>query len=73
MRMMKTTLTLCLTLPSATTDAGLFGATIGPDEAYRFTKGEVVTASSVVRARLLRPLEYRVLKQSQRHTEGEKP
>ena len=46
---------------SYSTDAGLFGATIGPDEAYRFAKGETVTSSSGVRARLLRPLDFLVV------------
>ncbi len=105
MRMMKTTLTLCLTLalansafaqdagdPSAikspkkeyspylnhnypdnvyfgdthvhtsySTDAGMFGTTLGPDEAYRFAKGEIVTSSTGVRTRLLRPLDFIVI------------
>jgi len=43
------------------TDAGLFGATLGPDEAYRFAKGETVTSSTGVRARLLRPLDFLVV------------
>ncbi len=46
---------------SYSTDAGLFGNTLGPDEAYRFAKGEVVTSSSGVRARLLRPLDWLVV------------
>ena len=43
------------------TDAGLFGATIGPDEAYRFAKGEVVTSSSGTKTRLERPLDFLVV------------
>ena len=46
---------------SYSTDAGLFGATIGPDEAYRFAKGEIVTSSTGVRTRLLRPLDFLVV------------
>jgi len=46
---------------SYSTDAGLFGATIGPDEAYRFAKGEVVVSSTGVRTRLLRPLDFLVV------------
>ncbi len=46
---------------SFSTDAGLFGNRIGPDEAYRFAKGEVVTSSTGVRARLLRPLDWLVV------------
>jgi hypothetical protein len=46
---------------SFSTDAGLFGTTIGPEEAYRFAKGEVVTSSTGVRTRLLRPLDWLVV------------
>ena len=34
---------------SYSTDAGFFGNRIGPDEAYRFAKGEVVTSSTGVK------------------------
>ncbi len=43
------------------TDAGMFGTTLGPDEAYRFAKGEIVTSSTGVRTRLLRPLDFIVI------------
>jgi hypothetical protein len=46
---------------SYSTDAGMFGNRLGPDEAYRFAKGEEVTSSSGVRARLLRPLDWLVV------------
>jgi hypothetical protein len=46
---------------SYSTDAGMFGNTLGPDEAYRFAKGEEVTSSTGVRARLLRPLDWLVV------------
>ena len=46
---------------SYSTDAGFFGNRLGPDEAYRFAKGEEVTASSGVRTRLLRPLDFLVI------------
>ena len=46
---------------SYSTDAGMFGNTLGPDEAYRFAKGETVTSSTGVRARLLRPLDWLVV------------
>jgi len=46
---------------SYSTDAGLFGNKLGPDEAYRFAKGEMVTSSTGVRARLLRPLDFLVV------------
>jgi len=46
---------------SYSTDAGLFGCTIGPDAAYRFAKGEVVTASGGTKTRLERPLDFLVV------------
>ncbi|MEP1471600.1 MAG: DUF3604 domain-containing protein [Halieaceae bacterium] len=46
---------------SYSTDAGLFGNTLGPDAAYRFAKGEVVTSSFGVKARLARPLDFLVV------------
>src|SRR6266550_4105868 len=39
-------------------DAGAFGARLGPKEAYRFAKGEEVTASSGQQAKLSRPLDF---------------
>jgi hypothetical protein len=42
-------------------DAGLFGARLGLDEAYRFARGEEVTASSGQPARLGRPLDWLVI------------
>ena len=42
-------------------DAGLFGNTTGPDEAYRFAKGEQVISSTGIPARLARPLDWMVL------------
>jgi len=41
-------------------DAGLIGNTLGPDEAYRFAKGETVTSSTGLPARLSRPLDFLV-------------
>jgi len=46
---------------SFSTDAGMMGNRLGPDDAYRFAKGEVVTSSTGVRARLLRPLDWLVV------------
>jgi hypothetical protein len=46
---------------SYSTDAGLFGTSIGPEEAYRFARGETVTSSTGVRTRLLRPLDWLVV------------
>src|SRR5947207_427442 len=42
-------------------DAGAFGCRLGPREAYRFGKGEEVTASSGQRAKLSRPLDFMVV------------
>ncbi len=39
-------------------DAGLVGNRLGPDEAYRFARGEAVTSSSGLPARLSRPLDF---------------
>ncbi len=39
-------------------DAGLVGNTLGPAEAYRFARGEEVTSSSGLRAKLIRPLDF---------------
>jgi len=43
-------------------DAGFLGNTLGPEEAYRFARGEEVTSSGGgLRARLLRPLDFLVV------------
>ncbi|GAA5477075.1 hypothetical protein Hhel01_00551 [Haloferula helveola] len=42
-------------------DAGLFGNTLGLDEAYRFAKGEEVVASTGQPVRLARPLDWIVI------------
>ncbi len=42
-------------------DAGAFGNTLGPDEAWRFAKGEQVTSSSGIPVKLSRPLDWMVL------------
>ncbi len=42
-------------------DAGLGGATTTPDDAFRFAKGEVVTSSNGIPARLQRPLDFLVV------------
>ena len=46
---------------SYSADAGMIGNTLGPDQAYRFAKGEVVASSTGVRARLARPLDFLVV------------
>jgi hypothetical protein len=42
-------------------DAGAAGCTLGPEEAFRFARGEEVTTSTRQRARLSRPLDFLVL------------
>ncbi len=46
---------------SYSTDAGMFGTRLGPEEAYRFALGEEVISNEGVRARLLRPLDFLVV------------
>ncbi len=46
---------------SYSTDAGMIGCRLGPEEAYRFARGEIVVASGGVRARLQRPLDFLVV------------
>ena len=43
------------------TDAGMIGNVLGPEEAYRFARGETVVASGGQRARLQRPLDFLVV------------
>ncbi len=42
-------------------DAGAFGARLAPPDAYRFAKGEEITASSGQRVKLSRPLDFMVV------------
>jgi hypothetical protein len=42
-------------------DAGAFGARLGPKDAYRFARGEQVTASSGQPVKLSRPLDFLVV------------
>ena len=46
---------------SFSTDAGMIGNFLGPDEAFRFARGETVRASAGARARLIRPLDFLVV------------
>ena len=46
---------------SYSTDAGMIGNTLGPDEAYRFASGEEVVSASGQRARLIRALDFLVV------------
>jgi hypothetical protein len=43
------------------TDAGMIGCVLGPEEAYRFARGETVVASTGQRVRLQRPLDFLVV------------
>jgi Protein of unknown function (DUF3604) len=52
---------------SYSTDGGMIGNRLGPDVALRFARGEKVTSSSVVEARLIEPLEFLVVAD---HTEN---
>ena len=46
---------------SYSTDAGMLGNTLGPEEAYRFARGEEVLSAHGLRARLIRPLDFLVV------------
>jgi len=46
---------------SYSTDAGMIGNYLGPDEAFRFARGEIVRASAGQRAKLIRPLDFLVV------------
>ncbi|WP_263289598.1 DUF3604 domain-containing protein [Tateyamaria pelophila] len=46
---------------SYSTDAGMVGNTLGPDEAFRFARGEKVRASVGDYAQLIRPLDFLVV------------
>lgn len=46
---------------SLSMDAGTFGNRLGLDDAYRFTRGEEVTASKGYKAKLGRPLDFVVI------------
>ena len=43
------------------TDAGMVGAKLGPEDAYRFARGETVISSTGVPARLRRPYDFLVV------------
>jgi hypothetical protein len=46
---------------SYSTDAGMLGNTLGPEEAYRFARGEEVLSAAGMRTRLIRPLDFLVV------------
>jgi len=46
---------------SYSTDAGMFGTRLDPEDAYRFALGEEVTSNTGLRVRLQRPLDFLVV------------
>ena len=46
---------------SYSVDSGLIGNTLGPDQSFRFARGEEVMSSSGLRAKLIRPLDFLVV------------
>lgn len=46
---------------SYSADAGFFGNTLDPQQAYRFARGEEVVASTGTRVKLIRPLDFLVV------------
>jgi len=46
---------------SFSVDSGMFGNTLGPDQSFRFARGEEVTSSSGLRVKLIRPLDFLVV------------
>ncbi len=46
---------------SYSTDAGMVGNRLGPEDAYRFARGEEITSSTGTRARLQRRLDFLVI------------
>lgn len=46
---------------SVSLDAGVAGARLGPREAYQFARGDLVTASTGIPAKLTRPLDFLVV------------
>ena len=46
---------------SYSTDAGMVGCTLGPEDAYRFARGVTVISSHGIPARLRRPLDFLVV------------
>jgi hypothetical protein len=46
---------------SFSVDSGMFGNTLGPDQSFRFARGEEVISSTGLRAKLIRPLDFLVV------------
>ena len=39
-------------------DSGMFGNTLGPEESFKFARGEEVTASNGMKAKIIKPLDF---------------
>ncbi len=46
---------------SYSADAGMIGNSLGPEEAYRFARGQTVTSSTGLKVQLSRPLDFLVI------------
>jgi hypothetical protein len=46
---------------SYSADSGMLGNTLGPEEAYRFARGEEVLSAAGMRTKLIRPLDFLVV------------
>lgn len=46
---------------SYSTDAGMVGCRLGPDDAYRFARGEEITSNTGQKVKLARPLDFLVV------------
>jgi len=46
---------------SYSTDAGMIGNIVGPEDAYRLSRGEVITSSHGLKVKLSRPLDFVVI------------
>lgn len=57
----------CHVHTSFSPDAGMIGNSLGPDDAYRFAKGDTVTSSMGLKVRLNRPLDWMAVTD---HAEG---
>ncbi len=57
----------CHVHTSFSPDAGMIGNKLGPDDAYRFAKGETLTSSMGLKVRLNRPLDWMAVTD---HAEG---
>ena len=54
-------------------DAGLTGTTLGPNEAFRIARGEVVTSSGGPEAQLRRPHDFIIALDLRGHGGNDKP